>query len=95
MQLPCISALKVMQNGKAPDPDSCGSLPRTLTEASITLPLKPCEDIAECGSYRPISLLNCDVKILDFKAFALRLNIHNMISPDQTTHLQILAGSYI
>lgn len=62
-----------------------GSLPQTLTEASITLLLKPGKDSTECGSYRPISLLNCDVKILA-KALALRLEttIHNVISADQT-----------
>lgn len=41
-----------------------GSLPQTLTEASITLLLKPGKDSTKCVSYRPISLLNCDVKIL-------------------------------
>lgn len=61
-----------------------GSLPQTLTEASITLLLKPGKDSTECGSYRPNALLNCDVKILA-KALALRLEttIHNVISADQ------------
>lgn len=58
-----------------------GSLPQTLNEANITLLLKPGRDPLKCNSYRPISLLNSDVKI-----FALRLDtvIENLISKDQT-----------
>uniref|UniRef100_A0A3B3HDP0 Reverse transcriptase domain-containing protein n=1 Tax=Oryzias latipes TaxID=8090 RepID=A0A3B3HDP0_ORYLA len=64
---------------------SRGSLPQTLTEASITLLLKPGKDGKDCGSYRPISLLNCDAKILA-KALSLRLEstIQDVISDDQT-----------
>lgn len=64
---------------------SHASLPQTLTEASIILLLKPGKDNTACGSYRPISLLNCDVKILA-KALALRLEttMHDVISVDQT-----------
>lgn len=40
-----------------------GKLPRTLTEASITLLLKPGKDRREYGSYH-ISLLTCDIKTL-------------------------------
>ena len=43
---------------------SQGELPGSLTEASITLLLKPGRDAFKCGSYRPVSLLNSDVKIL-------------------------------
>ncbi|KAG7522338.1 hypothetical protein JOB18_019938 [Solea senegalensis] len=49
-----------------------GALPRTLTEASITLIPKPGKDKTQCGSYRPISLLNSDIKILA-KILARRL----------------------
>ena len=49
-----------------------GRLPGTLLEATITLILKPDKDPLECGSYRPISLLNVDLKILS-KVLALRL----------------------
>ena len=61
------------------------SLPRTLTEASIIFLLKPGKDGRECGSYRPISLLNSDVKILA-KALALHLetSMHDVVSVDQT-----------
>lgn len=41
-----------------------GTLPKTLTEASIILRLKPGKDRKECGSYCPISLLNCDKDII-------------------------------
>lgn len=67
------------------DSMSRGSLPQTLAEASISLLLKPGKDQTECNSYRPISLLNSDVKILA-KALALRLEptMHDVISIDQT-----------
>ena len=60
-------------------------LPQTLTEASISLLLKPGKDPNDCGSYRPISLLNVDVKILA-KLLASRLEnvITNIISTEQT-----------
>jgi len=62
-----------------------GSLPQTLNEANIILLLKPGKDPLKCNSYRPISLLNSDVKILA-KILALRLDtvIENLISKDQT-----------
>ena len=41
-----------------------GGLPQTLTEADIILILKPDKNANECSSYRPISLLNADAKIL-------------------------------
>ena len=67
------------------DSISRGSLPQTLTEASIILLLKPGKENTECGSYRPISLLNSDVKILA-KTLALRLEttMTDVISADQT-----------
>lgn len=49
-----------------------GSLPKTLTEANISLILKKGKPGDECSSFRPISLLNLDVKIL-CKILALRL----------------------
>lgn len=41
-----------------------GSMPQTLNEANIILLLKPGKDPVKCNSYRPISLLNSDIKIL-------------------------------
>lgn len=50
-----------------------GCLPPLLRSALITLILKPCKPPTECGSYRPISLLNSDAKIIA-KALAMRLD---------------------
>lgn len=41
-----------------------GSLPPTMREAIVTLLLKPGKDPQRCQSYRPLSLLNHDYKIL-------------------------------
>lgn len=62
-----------------------GSLPLTLTQASISLILKRDKNPVECGSWRPISLLNSDVKLLA-KVLACRLDpcLPKIISEDQT-----------
>ena len=62
-----------------------GRLPETLSMASIALLLKKDKDPTSCSSYRPISLLNVDCKILA-KILALRLQrvLPEIISPDQT-----------
>lgn len=62
-----------------------GSLPPSLNEAIITLISKKGKDPTECASYRPISLLNTDAKILA-KVLARRLEgvIPLIISSDQT-----------
>ena len=62
-----------------------GSLPPTLTQASISLILKKDKDPNLCSSYRPISLLNVDEKILA-KTLAARLEdiVPSIISEDQT-----------
>ena len=64
---------------------SVGKLPLTMTQATISVLLKKDKDPLECGSYRPISLLCCDYKILT-KVLARRLEtvIPNIIDPDQT-----------
>ena len=61
------------------------ALPKSLTKALITVLLKPGKDPVDCSSYRPISLLNVDVKILS-KILASRINtiISDIISNDQT-----------
>ncbi len=41
-----------------------GCLPASLYQATISLLLKKEKNPLECGSYRPISLLNCDYEIL-------------------------------
>lgn len=62
-----------------------GFLPPTLRQSCISLILKKDKDPHECGSYRPISLLNVDVKILA-KMLAERLEsvLPLIIHSDQT-----------
>ncbi len=62
-----------------------GELPHTLNEAIITLIPKIGNDLEEVGSYRPISLLKTDQKILT-KTLAKRLSllIGKLVYPDQT-----------
>ena len=61
------------------------SLPRSLTEANISPILKKGKADDECASYRPISLLNTDLKLLS-KTLALRLEtvLPCIINNDQT-----------
>lgn len=61
------------------------SLPLSLTQASISLILKRNKDPVFCVSYRPILLLNVDVKLLA-KLLAMRLEsvLPSVISSDQT-----------
>lgn len=62
-----------------------GRLPPSMCDASISLLLKKDKDPLLCGSYRPISLLNVDVKILA-KVLCARLQqvMSLLVSPDQT-----------
>lgn len=64
---------------------SSKSLPPTMRQAIISLLLKKDKNPLSCSSYRPVSLLNTDVKILA-KVLALRLEhvTPTIISPDQT-----------
>ena len=64
---------------------SQGSLPPTLMQASISLIYKKDKDPLNCASYRPISLLPVDVKILA-KILARRLGpiMPLIVSEDQT-----------
>ncbi len=61
-----------------------GSLPPSLRSVLITLVLKPGKPPTERGSYRPLSLMCCDMKIL-CKALARRLEryVPSLISNDQ------------
>lgn len=61
------------------------TLPDSMLEAYMILLLKPGIDLAECASYRPIALLNTDLKILT-KVLALRLAnvIPSIVDIDQT-----------
>uniref|UniRef100_A0AAR2IUE6 Reverse transcriptase domain-containing protein n=1 Tax=Pygocentrus nattereri TaxID=42514 RepID=A0AAR2IUE6_PYGNA len=62
-----------------------GSLPLTMRQAEISLILKRDKNPVECSSYRPISLLNVDCKLLA-KILAQRLEkiLPSVISDDQT-----------
>lgn len=62
-----------------------GALPQTLNEATVTLIPKKGKDPELVSSYRPISLLNTDQKILA-KSLARRLSSHigKVVHPDQT-----------
>lgn len=57
----------------------------SMRQAIITLLLKKDKNSLECSSYRPVSLLKTDVKILA-KVLARRLErvIPTIVSPDQT-----------
>uniref|UniRef100_A0A671WUW6 Reverse transcriptase domain-containing protein n=1 Tax=Sparus aurata TaxID=8175 RepID=A0A671WUW6_SPAAU len=70
-----------------------GSLPVTLRSALITLILKPGKTPNERGSYRPISLLNSDAKIIA-KALAMRLEkvLPAIIHEDQNGFVQNRQG---
>ena len=59
-------------------------LPKTWGDAIITVIHKEGKDPTMCGSYRPISLLNCDLKIMT-TILSRRLNsiIGEIIFPDQ------------
>jgi len=66
-----------------------------LNQASISLLLKKNKDPLSCTSYRPISLLSVDVKLLS-KLLALRLEsvLPLIISPDQTGFVQNRHGFF-
>jgi len=59
--------------------------PSSLSETSICVLLKKDKDETDAGSYRPIALLNYDLKIIT-KVLANRLGKHiaNIIHPDKT-----------
>lgn len=65
------------------------TLPVSLVEALVILKPKPGKDLLFPGCYRPISLLQLDVKNLA-KILALRLNkvILSLIHPDHPVHAQ-------
>uniref|UniRef100_A0A3B3HFX9 Reverse transcriptase domain-containing protein n=1 Tax=Oryzias latipes TaxID=8090 RepID=A0A3B3HFX9_ORYLA len=85
-------------NGKAPGPDGFGPLtkmfaesgmrgclPPTLNLAHISLILKKDKPAYNCASYRPISLLGTDIKILaKLLVRRLELVLPTLINPDQT-----------
>lgn len=71
-----------------------GNIPQSWNGASISLLLKQGKDPLDCLSYRPISLLNVDYKIVA-KAFALRLekSLPKIIHKDQAGFVRSRYGS--
>lgn len=64
---------------------SLNSLPPTMREATISLILKKDKNPLHCSSYRLISLLNTDVKLLaKLLAQSLEVARPSIISADQT-----------
>lgn len=72
----------------------CGVAPESWKTASICLIPKKDKDPQECASYRPISLLNTDYKILA-KILARRLEtvLPQVIKPDQTGFIKSRFGT--
>lgn len=62
-----------------------GELPPSVMESTIIVIPKEGKDLLNPASYRPISLLNSDIKILA-KVLAARLNkvIQKLVHPDQS-----------
>lgn len=70
-----------------------GSLTPSMTEAAISVILKPDKDPKLCGSYRPISLLNVDAKLFS-SILAARLSplMEGIIDPDQSGFIPTRQG---
>ncbi len=75
---------------------SSGTLPPTMRQAVISLIFKKNKDPLDCGSYRPISLLNVDSKILA-KMLARRLEnvLPSIISNDQIIKIDNCSLIYV
>uniref|UniRef100_A0A3P9MQD2 Reverse transcriptase domain-containing protein n=1 Tax=Oryzias latipes TaxID=8090 RepID=A0A3P9MQD2_ORYLA len=72
----------------------CGTLPPSLREANISLILKKGKPSEECGSYRPILLLNVDLKILSKVLAILLENLLPLIVKEDQTGLIKGRNSY-
>uniref|UniRef100_A0A3P9CFW2 Uncharacterized protein n=1 Tax=Maylandia zebra TaxID=106582 RepID=A0A3P9CFW2_9CICH len=88
-----LKVIQMLPNNKAPVPDGFSGeffkkFSKILTspmEANISLILKKGKPPEECASYRPISVLNLDLKILA-KVLAIRLEpiLPSIVKNDQT-----------
>ncbi len=65
-----------------------GILPQSQRRSTITLLPKEGKDIAQIGNWRPITLTNCDLKIVT-KTIANRVSkvLNKIISPTQTAYI--------
>jgi exonuclease III len=65
-----------------------GSTPESHKESVITILPKEGKDLTDIKNWRPITLTNCDAKIIT-KALALRLNpiLESVIDPSQTAYV--------
>ena len=66
-----------------------GSVPPTRTQASIAHLLKEGKDPTSCSSFRPLSLLNVDVKVLEEVIVRpLEVVLPGLISEEQTSFIK-------
>ena len=70
-----VNSVKLLKNNYSQSFSNSSTLPNLFYKARITLLLKPHKDTTKKVNYRPISLMNIDVKILS-KIFANQIQQH-------------------